>query len=89
MIQVKFVVDKEERKVVFGESGKEFVDVLLSFLTLPLGTVVRLLGKQSSLGCFDGLYKSVENLDIAHFQIKACKNMLLKRCRGAVRGSCC
>lgn len=65
MIQVKFLVDKEERKVVFGESGKEFVDVLLSFLTLPLGTVVRLLGKQSSLGCFDGLYKSVENLDIA------------------------
>nr|CAB3488123.1 unnamed protein product [Digitaria exilis] len=45
------------------ESGKEFVDVLLSFLTLPLGTIVRLLGKESSLGCFDELYKSVESLD--------------------------
>jgi hypothetical protein len=37
-IRVKFLVDNEKRKVVFAESGKEFVDVLLSFLTLPLGT---------------------------------------------------
>ncbi|TVU15917.1 hypothetical protein EJB05_39460, partial [Eragrostis curvula] len=76
-IQVKFLVDKEKRKVVFAESGKEFVDVLLSFLTLPLGTIVRLLGKESSLGCFDELYKSVETLDASHFQTKACKHMLL------------
>ncbi|RLM75159.1 hypothetical protein C2845_PM15G20470 [Panicum miliaceum] len=62
-IRVKFLVDNEKRKVVFAESGKEFVDVLLSFLTLPLGTIVRLLGKESSLGCFDELYKSVESLD--------------------------
>ncbi|KAL6652113.1 hypothetical protein ACP70R_011038 [Stipagrostis hirtigluma subsp. patula] len=77
-IRVKFLVDKEKKKVVFAESGKEFVDVLLSFLTLPIGTIVRLLGKESSLGCFDELYKSVESLDESHFQTKACKNMLLK-----------
>jgi hypothetical protein len=76
-IQVKLLVDREKRKVVFAESGKEFVDVLLSFLTLPLGTIVRLLGKESSLGCFDELYKSVESLDLSHFQPRACKNMLL------------
>lgn len=76
-IQVKFLVDTEKKKVVFAESGKEFVDVLISFLTLPLGTIVRLLGKESSLGCFDELYKSVESLDESHFQTKACKNMLL------------
>ncbi|CAD6262471.1 unnamed protein product [Miscanthus lutarioriparius] len=77
-IRVKFLVDNEKKKVVFAESGKEFVDVLLSFLTLPLGTIVRLLGKESSLGCFDELYKSVESLDASHFQTKACKNMLLR-----------
>lgn len=74
----KFVVDQKNKKVAFAESGKEFVDVLLSFLTLPLGTIVRLLGKESSLGCFDELYKSVESLDASHFQTKACKNMLLR-----------
>ena len=77
-IRVKFLVDNEKRKVVFAESGKEFVDVLLSFLTLPLGTIVRLLGKESSLGCFDELYRSVESLDASHFQTKACRNMLLR-----------
>jgi hypothetical protein len=71
-------VDNEKKKVVFAESGKDFVDVLFSFLTLPLGTIVRLLGKDSSLGCFDELYKSVERLDASHFQTKACKNMLLR-----------
>ncbi|CAM0147651.1 unnamed protein product [Urochloa decumbens] len=69
-IRVKFLVDDEKKKVVFAESGKEFVDVLLSFLTLPLGTIVRSLGKESSLGCFDELYKSVESLDESHFQTK-------------------
>ncbi|RCV35196.1 hypothetical protein SETIT_7G221100v2, partial [Setaria italica] len=68
----------KNKKVVFAESGKEFVDVLLSFLTLPLGTIVQLLGKESSLGCFDELYKSVESLDASHFQTKACKNILLR-----------
>ncbi|KAG0527266.1 hypothetical protein BDA96_06G219000, partial [Sorghum bicolor] len=77
-IRVKFLVDNEKKKVVFAESGKDFVDVLFSFLTLPLGTIVRLLGKDSSLGCFDELYKSVERLDASHFQTKACKNMLLR-----------
>ena len=77
-IRVKFLVDNEKRKVVFAEAGKEFVDVLLSFLTLPLGTIVRLLGKESSLGCFDELYRSVESLDASHFQTKACRNMLLR-----------
>jgi len=77
-IPVKLLGDKEKRKVVFAESGKEFVDVLLSFLTLPLGTIVRLLGKESSLGCFDELYKSMESLDASHFQTKACRNMLLR-----------
>uniref|UniRef100_M8BFM1 Uncharacterized protein n=1 Tax=Aegilops tauschii TaxID=37682 RepID=M8BFM1_AEGTA len=42
-----FFVDGENSRVVFAESGREFVDVLFGFLTLPLGTVVRLLGKQS------------------------------------------
>lgn len=74
---MKLFVDKEKRKVLFAESEKEFVDVLFSFLTMPLGTVVRLLGKQSQIGCLDQIYKSVEELSSDYFQTKACKTMLL------------
>ncbi|KAF0892245.1 hypothetical protein E2562_014830 [Oryza meyeriana var. granulata] len=70
-------------EVLFAESDKEFVDVLFSFLTLPLGTIVRLLGKQSQIGCLDELYKSVENLSEDHFQTDACKAMLLRPCNAA------
>uniref|UniRef100_M8CDG4 Uncharacterized protein n=1 Tax=Aegilops tauschii TaxID=37682 RepID=M8CDG4_AEGTA len=45
--------DKAKRRVLFAESDKEFVDVLFSFLTLPLGTIVRLFDKQSHVGCLD------------------------------------
>ncbi|CAN6269118.1 unnamed protein product [Urochloa humidicola] len=77
-IEVKLFVDKEKKKVLFAESDKEFVDVLFGFLTMPLGTIVRLLGKQSQMGCLDELYKSVEDLNSEYFQTKACKAMLLK-----------
>ncbi|XBI95865.1 hypothetical protein VPH35_032237 [Triticum aestivum] len=76
-VAVKLFVDKEKRRVLFAESDKEFVDVLFSFLTLPLGRIVRLFDKQSQVGCLDELYKSVESLGQCHFQAKACKAMLL------------
>ncbi|XP_037480811.1 uncharacterized protein LOC119358293 [Triticum dicoccoides] len=74
---VKLFIDKEKKKVLFAESDKDFVDVLFSFLTLPLGTIVRLFDKKSQVGCLDELYKSVESLGEDHFQTKACKAMLL------------
>ncbi|KAM3389522.1 hypothetical protein ACQJBY_011579 [Aegilops geniculata] len=76
-VAVKLFIDKEKKMVLFAESDQDFVDVLFSFLTLPLGTIVRRLGKQSQVGCLDELYKSVEDLGEDHFQTKACKTMLL------------
>jgi hypothetical protein len=83
---VKLFVDKEKRKVLFAESDKEFVDVLFGFLTMPLGTIVRLLDKQSQMGCLHEVYKSVEDLSTEYFQTKACKAMLLKPLN-ALRGT--
>ncbi|KAK8916496.1 hypothetical protein KSP39_PZI022660 [Platanthera zijinensis] len=76
-IKVRFLVDKKKKRVVFAEAGSDFVDVLFSFLTLPLGNIVRLLGKQTYLGSLDNLYESVEQLDAKHLQTEACKDMLL------------
>ncbi|XP_074571306.1 uncharacterized protein LOC141827871 [Curcuma longa] len=75
-ITLKVFVNKTQNCVVFVESDLDFVDVLLSFLTLPVGTVVRLLNKQSSLGCFDKLYESVEQLDEKYLMTAACRSML-------------
>uniref|UniRef100_A0A8R7K6S7 Uncharacterized protein n=2 Tax=Triticum urartu TaxID=4572 RepID=A0A8R7K6S7_TRIUA len=77
-VAVKLFIDKEKKRVLFAESDKDFVDILFSFLTLPLGTIVRLFNKQSQIGCLDELYRSVESLGEDHFQTKECKAMLLR-----------
>ncbi|XP_074570550.1 uncharacterized protein LOC141827210 [Curcuma longa] len=78
MATLKVFVNKAKNCVAFVESDLDFVDVLLSFLTLPVGTVVRLLNKQSSLGCFDELYQGVERLDEKYLATAACRSMLTK-----------
>ncbi|KAM3300057.1 hypothetical protein ACQJBY_041198 [Aegilops geniculata] len=77
-VAVKLFIDKEKKRVLFADSDKDFVDVLFSFLTLPLGTIVRLFNRQSQIGCLYELYRSVESLGEDHFQTKECKAMLLR-----------
>lgn len=78
-LSLKLVVDKEKNRVVFAESDKDFVDILFSLLTLPLGTIIRRTGKKSApLGCLNTMYKSIENLGKYCFETEACKNMLLE-----------
>jgi hypothetical protein len=64
---LKLLVNTETNKVLFAEADKDFVDILCSFLTLPLGTIATLLKKESNMGpvtigCLNKLYRSVENL---------------------------
>ncbi|KAF6161014.1 hypothetical protein GIB67_007655 [Kingdonia uniflora] len=80
-IALKVLVDKQRNRVLFVESGKDFVDIILSFLTMPLGTIVRLTRKQGQscgIGCMDNLYQSVENFKSEYFQKKILKDMLLR-----------
>ncbi|KAJ8615863.1 hypothetical protein MRB53_035235 [Persea americana] len=44
---------------------------------MPLGTVIRLTGKQSEMGSLNNLFGSVEDLDVQYLQTESCKNMLL------------
>ncbi|KAK8965137.1 hypothetical protein KSP40_PGU019808 [Platanthera guangdongensis] len=76
-IEVTFLIDRVQKRSVYVEAGGDFVDVLFSFLTLPLGAIVRLLKKNSGLGSLDSLYESIELLDAKHLQTEACKEMLL------------
>jgi hypothetical protein len=48
-VTLKVMVDKEKNKVLYAEADKDFVDVLFSFLTLPLGTIASLVSKESNI----------------------------------------
>ncbi|PNX94675.1 hypothetical protein L195_g017853 [Trifolium pratense] len=79
---LRVLVDNERNKVVYAEAGKDFVDALFSFLTLPLGTIARLVAKESNVeavrfGSISSLYQSVANLDEQYLWTHACKEMLL------------
>ncbi|KAL5580857.1 hypothetical protein UlMin_013299 [Ulmus minor] len=78
---IKVYVDAKKNRVVYAECGGDFVDVLLSFLTTPLGTIVSLARSQSlptEMGCLRNLYTTVENMDVQNFHSRACKTMLLE-----------
>ncbi|MED6165309.1 hypothetical protein PIB30_098370 [Stylosanthes scabra] len=67
---------------MLAEAGKDFVDSLFSFLTLPLADIVRLAGEESNIpavivGCLTTLYQSVAKLDNECLRNETCKKMLL------------
>ncbi|XP_037494432.1 uncharacterized protein LOC105631085 [Jatropha curcas] len=85
-IKLKALVDKANNRVIFAESDGDFVDVLFSFLTMPIGTIVRLTNNRppiTAIGCMNNLYASVEKLDAQRFRTEACKTMLLRPKNGS------
>ncbi|KAL8058461.1 hypothetical protein ABFS82_03G019300 [Erythranthe guttata] len=80
---LKVVINKQKNKVIFVEANSDFVDVLISFLTLPLGAAVRVLKKHYGdkeapvFGSLTSLYNGLANLDNSHFWTEGCKEVLL------------
>ncbi|PNY03248.1 DUF674 family protein [Trifolium pratense] len=82
-VSLKLLLNETGNKVLFAEAGKDFVDILCSFLTMPLGTIARLVEKETSIGpvsvgCLNSLYKSVADLDQSCFCADTIKQMLLQ-----------
>ncbi|CAN1269367.1 hypothetical protein LINPERPRIM_LOCUS13555 [Linum perenne] len=76
-VTLKLLIDKKSNKVLFAEAGKEFVDFLFSILSLPLGTVIRLLSKDQMVGCLGNLYQSIEELGDTFIQQSTSKDIVL------------
>ncbi|CAN1269390.1 hypothetical protein LINPERPRIM_LOCUS13566 [Linum perenne] len=76
-VTLKLLIDKKSNRVLFAEAGKEFVDFLFSILSLPLGTVIRLLSKDKMVGCLGNLYQSIEELDDTFIQQSTSKDIVL------------
>ncbi|CAJ2670645.1 unnamed protein product [Trifolium pratense] len=59
---VKVVRRKSNEQILFVEAEEDFADFVFSFLTFPLGGVLRMLQGFSSIFSIDKLYRSVTEL---------------------------
>jgi hypothetical protein len=77
-IKIKLAVDRSRNRVLFADAGSDFVDVLLSFLTLPLSALQLSAGKSSPPGCLSSLCESVNHLrESKMLKVDACHGVLL------------
>ncbi|CAI9273521.1 unnamed protein product [Lactuca saligna] len=76
-VSVKLLIDTKAKKVLFAEANKQFVDFLFHILSLPIGTVIKLLNKTSMVGSLGNLYESIENLSDTYMQPNRSKNSVL------------
>ncbi|KAL8544727.1 hypothetical protein ACS0TY_005090 [Phlomoides rotata] len=77
-LSMKLLVDSRSKRVLFADASKECVDFLFYILTLPVSTLIRLLGKQRMVGSLANLYKSIETLNECYIQPNKTKDTLLK-----------
>nr|GLL36924.1 uncharacterized protein LOC109182299 [Ipomoea trifida] len=83
-LSLKLLIDEKSNRVVAAEAHKEFVEILFSFLTLPMGTIIRVTSSGdtknpvTSIGCMNNLYRGVEKLSNENWQTENCKTMVLR-----------
>ena len=77
-VSLRLLIDTKSRRVLFAEASKEFIDFLFHILALPVGTIISLLKKQGTVGSFEKIYESFENLGTTYLQPNVNKETLLK-----------
>ncbi|KAJ9550878.1 hypothetical protein OSB04_014923 [Centaurea solstitialis] len=82
-VTIKVLVDTEKDRVVYAIADHNFVDVLFSFMTLPIAAIIRLLGEQKDdekfevFGSLNNLFQVLNNLPVKYLCSEECKIMLL------------
>lgn len=77
-LAIKLMINKRNRRVMYAEAEKEFVDLLVSVLTLPTGSIAKLALRNdpsANNSCIANLYNSVENFP--DFLMKSNRSILL------------
>jgi len=85
-LSMKLLVDTKAGRVLYAEASKDVVDFLFSLLTLPVGTVVKILSKDAMVGSVGNLYGSVEELDETYVRSDYAKDALLAPAGGCSGG---
>ncbi|KDP46570.1 hypothetical protein JCGZ_08542 [Jatropha curcas] len=62
-ICVRLVLSKSKKRMCYAEVGEDFVDLLFSFLTIPLGFIIKKMNGSPSKGCINHLYNCIKDLD--------------------------
>ena len=75
-ITMKLIVSKSKKLVCYAEANEECVNLLFSFLAVPLGHILKQNYNGSSNGCIHHLYKSAQDLDEQCF-ISSCHKEIL------------
>ncbi|KAF7062391.1 hypothetical protein CFC21_068999 [Triticum aestivum] len=77
-IKINLAVDRSRNRVLFADAGSDFVDVLLTFLTLPLSAIQSCSAGATWPGCLSNLCDGVERLRNSRLlKVEACHGMLL------------
>ncbi|KAI3721295.1 hypothetical protein L2E82_32301 [Cichorium intybus] len=76
-LSLEALINTKTKKVLFAEANKQFVDFLFHILSLPVGTVIRLLNKNSMVGSLGNLYDSIEKLSDTYMQTNQSKDSVL------------
>ncbi|KAJ3702132.1 hypothetical protein LUZ61_005837 [Rhynchospora tenuis] len=76
-LKLKLFIEEKTQKVLFAEAGNDVVDLLFSLLSLPIGSVIKLLTKESMVGCLGTTYNSLQQLDESYFVSTQTKSQLL------------
>lgn len=61
---INAVVRKQDGKILFVESGDDFVELLLSFLAVQLESVLEISGDSITFGCLENLCRSFKGLRV-------------------------
>lgn len=62
LVTLKAILRKQDMQILFVECGEDFVELLLSFLVVPLESVWEISGSSISLGCIGNLCRSFKDL---------------------------
>ncbi|KAK9683416.1 hypothetical protein RND81_10G139400 [Saponaria officinalis] len=79
-LSLKIMVDRKANKVVFVEANEEFVNFIISLMSLPLSSVTKVLlqNEKGAAGSLGNIYKSIESLDELCFEKVIDKASVLK-----------
>jgi hypothetical protein len=84
-IEVKAMVRKSNNKILYVLGEEDFADLLLLFLTFPLGGVENMLNGNSGLDNIDNLFKSMVDLDPQRY-FKSKSDLLSKQVKSNFGG---
>uniref|UniRef100_A0A5B7AM23 Uncharacterized protein n=1 Tax=Davidia involucrata TaxID=16924 RepID=A0A5B7AM23_DAVIN len=76
-ISLKLFIDRPNERVLYAEAGEDFVDLLCSFLTIPLGYFFKEFPHLPFKGSMGKLYKNIQDLDDNSFKSKEMKETLV------------